>query len=136
MIRKGLTKFYDIKVDFINDQRYNEQLFQKNGGVFTTNELNMRNYTLGPLYDILSNNQGSVTILKTLKANGENAQISFVPEIQSWSISSKNVCLLARQDSDVDQNYNSDRFHFAKLMAHTWFDLISTIPPKDLAKLK
>ncbi len=96
MVRKGLTKFYDIKVDFINDQRYNEQLFQKNGGTFTPNELNMRNYTMGPIYDILSNNQGSVTILKTLKANGENAQISYVPEIQSWSISSKNVCLLAR----------------------------------------
>jgi hypothetical protein len=56
MVRKGLTKFYDIKVDFINDQRYNEQLFQKNGGTFSANELNMRNYTLGPLYDILSNN--------------------------------------------------------------------------------
>ncbi len=66
------------------------------------NEMNMRNYTLGPLNEILSNNLGSVTILKTLKANGENAQISFVPEIQSWSISSKNVCLLARQDSEVD----------------------------------
>ncbi len=136
MVRKGLTKFYDIKVDFINDQRYNEQLFQKNAGPFIANELNMRNYTLGPLYDILSNNQGSVTILKTLKANGENAQISYVQEIQSWSISSKNVCLLARQDSDVDQNYNSDRFHFAKLMAHTWFDIISTIPQKDIAQLK
>ncbi len=96
MVRKGLTKFYDIKVDFINDQRYNEQLSQKNIGTFTPNELNMRNYTLGQIHDILSNNQGSVTILKTLKANGENAQISYVPEIQSWSISSKNVCLLAR----------------------------------------
>lgn len=99
--------------------------------------MNMCNYTLGPLNELLTNNHGgSVTILKTLKANGENAQISFVPEIQSWSISSKNVCLLARQDSEIDQNYNSDRFHFAKLMAHTWFELISNIPSKDLSQLK
>jgi hypothetical protein len=30
-----------------------------------------------------------------VKANGENAQISFVKEIQGWMIASKNVCLVA-----------------------------------------
>ena len=31
MIRKGLTKFYDIKIEFINENRYKEEIFFKNG---------------------------------------------------------------------------------------------------------
>ena len=48
MIRKGLTKFYDIKIEFINENRYKEEIFLKNG-LFTSNEKNMRDYTLGPV---------------------------------------------------------------------------------------
>jgi hypothetical protein len=31
MARKGLTKFYDVKIEFINHERYNGMLFSKDG---------------------------------------------------------------------------------------------------------
>lgn len=89
----------------------------------------MRDYTLGPLSNFLSKQTGNITILKTVKANGENVQISYVEDLACWSVSSKNVCLLARKHEEIDSLYNSDRFHFAKLMAHAWFDILSSLPP-------
>jgi hypothetical protein len=37
-----------------------------------------------------------VEIIKTLKANGENAQVSWNPDVKAWVICSKNVAILAR----------------------------------------
>ncbi len=62
-----------------------------------------------------------------MKANGENVQISYIDEIKAWAISSKNVCLLARKESEIDQNYTADRFHFAGLMAHAWFNIFNSL---------
>ena len=90
----------------------------------------MRDYTLGPINEILSKGLGKVTILKTVKANGENVQVSYVKALECWSISSKNVCLLARQASEVDTLYTADRFHFAKLMSHAWFNILSSLEPQ------
>jgi hypothetical protein len=132
MVRKGLSKFYDVKIEFINDQRYNNKL----GGQFTEAERNMRDYTLGPLNQFMAGGLGSITILKTVKANGENVQISYVKDLECWSVSSKNVCLIARQPDEVDSLYTSDRFHFAKLMAHAWFDILSALPGKIQTSLK
>ena len=42
-----------------------------------------------------------VQVLKTLKANGENVQISFCELINSWVICSKNVALVARSREDI-----------------------------------
>ena len=72
--------------------------------------------------------------MKMLKANGENAQISYIKEIECWAISSKNVCLLARSDNDneIETYYSSDRFHFAKLMAHAWLTILGSLSQKDI----
>ena len=43
-----------------------------------------------------------VFIYKTIKANGENVQISFNEKINYWIISSKNVALLARNENDLN----------------------------------
>ena len=32
MARKGLPKFYDVKLEFINQNRYNDAAFPKRGG--------------------------------------------------------------------------------------------------------
>ncbi len=48
LVRKGLTKFYDIKIEFVNEHRYNAALFEN--GVFSKNEMNMRDYTLGGVF--------------------------------------------------------------------------------------
>ena len=52
-----------------------------------------------PLKAMLSGNK--VEIVKTLKANGENAQISFNSRADAWVIASKNVGLVARKKEDL-----------------------------------
>jgi hypothetical protein len=42
-----------------------------------------------------------VEVIKTLKANGENAQISYNPDVKAWVISSKNIGLVARKREDI-----------------------------------
>ena len=52
-----------------------------------------KNFILaGPLKAILEGNQ--VEVIKTLKANGENVQVSWNPDIEAWIICSKNVGLV------------------------------------------
>lgn len=51
IVRKGLTKFYDIKIEFVNQHRYNEGLFAQDGGVYGQQERNMRDYTLGGVFE-------------------------------------------------------------------------------------
>lgn len=64
-------------------------------------ERNIKNYQLaGPLKALLGGHK--VEVVKTLKANGENAQVSYNPEVSAWVISSKNRALLARNKQDVD----------------------------------
>lgn len=60
---------------------------------------------------------------KLLKANGENAQISYTAICDCWIIASKNVCLLAREREDL-KRYNEQRYNFAVLIAHSWFDYL------------
>jgi len=73
---------------------------------------------------------GKVEVLKTLKANGENVQVSWNKDSSSWVICSKNVALIARKRNDIDK-YQSDRFVFAKEMAHVWFDKLEQYRAKD-----
>jgi hypothetical protein len=64
MGRKGLMKFYDLYDYYLTDDKKQQKL---------TNE---RIYTMGPIAKACKK-EGAVTIYKTLKANGENAQISY-----------------------------------------------------------
>ena len=54
-----------------------------------------KNYILaGPMKAIFEGQR--IEVLKTLKANGENVQVSWCSAVQSWCICSKNVALLAQ----------------------------------------
>lgn len=46
--------------------------------------------------------KGTVTIYKLVKANGENAQVSYFPELDAWVVSSKNVAIMARTLADIE----------------------------------
>lgn len=72
----------------------------------------MANYFLGAAEVLLKRGQGAVQILKTLKANGENAQISYCPRLGAWLLCSKNVSLAARGPKDLEL-YSESRFRFA-----------------------
>ena len=54
-----------------------------------------KNFILAaPLKALLAGNK--VEVLKTLKANGENVQVSWNDDAQAWVICSKNVALIAQ----------------------------------------
>ena len=90
-----------------------------------------KNYILaGPLKALMEGHR--IEVLKTLKANGENVQVSWCERVQSWIVCSKNVGLMARNRQDIDcANYNKDRFTFAREMAHVWFDKLDAINTKS-----
>jgi hypothetical protein len=46
--------------------------------------------------------------------------------VEAWIICSKNVGLIAQYRDDIDR-YLSDRFVFAKEMAHVWFDILEEL---------
>ena len=117
--RKGLEKFFDLRYEHISpEQRFDDTCLD--------DETHMhKNYILaGPLKAILDGHR--VEVIKTLKANGENVQVSWNPEINSWIICSKNVGLAAQNRSHVAM-YQADRFGFAKEMAHVWFDILEKL---------
>lgn len=60
------------------------------------------------------------------KANGENCQISFLPQLDRWVIASKNVSLLAKEEKDLKIYEGTQRFHFATLIAHSWFEILNS----------
>lgn len=69
--RKGLEKFFDMRFEYISpEQRYNDKCIDINSHHM------QKNYILaGALRSILQGHE--VEVIKTLKANGENVQISW-----------------------------------------------------------
>lgn len=66
MGRKGLNKFFDLAIEFVDPDS------RKNDSKFGTKEVAVKNYILATsLKAILQGD--SIEVLKTLKANGENA---------------------------------------------------------------
>jgi hypothetical protein len=59
-----------------------------------------KNNILGPLKKVFIEGH-KVEAIRTLKANGENCQISWQPDLEAWSICSKNVALIAKTEDDV-----------------------------------
>ncbi len=72
------------------------------------------------------------------KANGENAQVSYVPKFDAWAIASKNVCLLARTAQDAEQLYPASkmRFNYAKVIAKQWFEQLRAVGEQKTQELK
>ena len=86
--RKGLEKFFDLRYEFISP----EQRFQDS--TLPVDHHMQKNYILaGPMRAILEGHQ--IEVLKTLKANGENVQVSWNQRVEAWVICSKNVALIA-----------------------------------------
>jgi hypothetical protein len=128
--RKGINKFFDISYDFVsNEDRYRDDKLNRK-------EHNVKNMILAPaLKAILEGHK--VEVLKTLKANGENVQISFNPDADAWIIASKNVGIVAREVTDLDlYPLKNIRYSFASLMARCWFTMISELKKKDMDSLK
>ena len=89
-------KFFDLRLAFVSKlernilhtRNYKEDLHQE------------KNYILAPCLKAIKEGF-KVEVLKTLKANGENVQVSFCKEAQAWVVCSKNVAMLVRSKEDI-----------------------------------
>jgi len=118
IIRKGLQKFFDLEPEALETHPGNK---------------NTINYLWHPIKKHIE--QGNaIEVYETRKANGENAQISFYPPLNTWCISSKNVSLLARSSEDLN-NYKRRRFSYALEIAEIWFEMLNKIS-LDIEKVK
>jgi hypothetical protein len=88
-----------------------------------------KNYILAPVLKAIAQGH-QVEVLKTLKANGENVQVSYSAETESWVVCSKNVAILVRNRDDVKKYENgagATRCSFAREMAYVWLDKVGTM---------
>ena len=59
-------------------------------------QLILRSYTLRDAYSSFAEEDTNVAIYRLEKANGENAQVSYLSEVDAWVVCSKNVSILVR----------------------------------------
>lgn len=144
--RKGLRKFYDLKPEYlISDEDFRQSYSpetakkQNKGDSKAVIESNLRNYIFAGVVKSL-NDGAYIEVIKSLKVNGENAQISWVKEERVWCIASKNVGLLANNVADLAKydSSPSSRYVYAVSIARTWFKIISKLAryKKSLSKLQ
>ena len=131
LIRKGMKKFIDLPYNFYREKteeelkeeeeekktkkekekekgkEEEEEEEEKPIDKYTLNfdlneeQVSSLKYIFYPVFQALQNDF-YIEIIKLMKANGENAQISYIKSYNYWVIASKNVCLLARNRSDLE----------------------------------
>ena len=124
LARKGLMKFYDLKPSYlVTDEDFRlsfKSETDKSKNSKKNNEMNiesnLRNYIFSGIMKSL-NDGAYIEVVKTLKINGENAQISWVKEEQVWWIASKNVGILQPYFSKVSKIFQT---WFLSLQAWFW----------------
>ena len=139
-----MIKFYDLYRDMLSEGIEEQKVCKKDGknnkAEERKKEFTMMNVTLAGPYKAFEDGY-RVEIVKTLKANGENAQVSWNSELKMWIFCSKNVAMLAKSREDLamyDNSENSSRYAFSKLIANCWFDKIELMKEegKDIEELK
>lgn len=114
-LRKGLKKFFDIGLEYLSgDLKGNHSFYA------TFREIEN---VLGFSDQVDEKDRAVCHVWKLLKANGENCQISYNKVLKMWSISSKNVSIVVRDQKEIN-NYKDQRFAFAILIAKCFFRMI------------
>lgn len=109
--RKGLNKFFDLQLQYVVEETRHDFRPESRGRFDAHNSYSLKNQILAGAKMAMEKEGCKVEVIKTLKANGENAQISWSEDADCWVIASKNVSLLAETEAQVldKQNYNPDR---------------------------
>ena len=133
--RKGMMKFFDLRLPFVSKEERRCLEFPK-----YKEDLQLeKNYILAPVLKAIAEGD-EVEVFKTLKANGENVQVSYSRETESWVIASKNVGMLVKDRNQIEkysEGEMSNRYAFASEMAHVWFTKLASMTAdarKELTK--
>ena len=168
LIRKGMKKFIDLPQHFYREkteeelkeeeeERKKEKKEEEEEVEEEEKKPSINKYTLNfdldqekvstlkyIFYPCLQEleNDFYIEIIKLMKANGENAQISYVKEFDYWVIASKNVCLLAKNRNDLEdyppytKSGNPTRYSFAHIIGQCWFDILQNFKKEEINKIK
>ena len=81
-------KFHDLKTEYLVDDKDFAQRFSNKNNMKSETaviESNIRNYIFSaPIAELENGSSTTIEVLKSLKVNGENAQISWVREESVW----------------------------------------------------
>ena len=173
LIRKGMKKFIDLPYNFYREKteeelkdeeekkeeskkkkekEEEEEEEEKPIDKYTLNfdlneeQVSSLKYIFYPVFQALENDF-YIEIIKLMKANGENAQISYIKNLNYWVIASKNVCLLAENRSDlkyyqpyminkVTKEKIPTRYSFAHIIGQCWFDILENFSDAEIKKIK
>ena len=124
--RKGFEKFFDLSYEYIQYNLGEMKDFSEKFGLHEEEEHhNLHGVIFDKAKKALQNGE-EVTVYKLVKANGENAQVSWSEKLRGWVIASKNVGLLAREERDLEL-YSQDRYYFARLIGEVWFKIVKRL---------
>ena len=169
LIRKGMKKFIDLPYNFYREKTEEEikeeeeeakkekEKKKEEGEEEEEENKKIDKYTLNfdlddekkstlkyIFYPVLQEleNDYYIEIIKLMKANGENAQISYVKQFDYWVIASKNVCLLAKTRNDLEdyspktKSGKPTRYSFAYIIGQCWFDILQNFTKEEINKIK
>lgn len=128
--RRGFEKFFDLTYEYVQYNLKEIPQLEK-AGIKGASEH-------AALYDVIFkapkkaiDENKKIAVYKLTKANGENAQVSYIKRLDAWIIASKNVSLIARNEADVEL-YKGERFHFATLIAKEWLRIVGQLEKDGL----
>ena len=119
ILRRGLEKFFDLKAEYLE---YLEGTFQ---GKFYKDDEKLFHVIFDEVEETLRSG-GKVTVYKTEKANGENAQVGYNAKYDAWVIASKNVSILVRNKNEIEEYIKQEksRYRIVSLIADVWFKIL------------
>jgi len=123
--RKGLIKFFDFNCNYLKKD----------------NNLTEKIRILEPVKKSFDEGKNVIVYL-TEKANGENFQISYEQNFDTWIIASKNVSIICRNRTDLtyykakelSKEFNYRRYNYCVEFAETWFNFIDNPSFQDSLK--
>jgi len=78
-----------------------------------------------------------VEVIRSLKTNGDCAQVTWSSELGAWVITSQNVSILARNEKDIKTLYpEQTRYFLARKIALCWMRKVKSMSPAKLDALK
>lgn len=134
LVRKGLQKFFDLDKSYIEENlKIPEKERVKRSRIYSSKIKHI-------IFDEAEKCENAIKIYKSEKVNGENCQIAYNSNFKLWLISSKNVCLCARNKDDLNfyEEINDVRYDYSLLFARKWFEILINMEHKgiDLKQFK
>lgn len=132
LIKRGFKKFYDLHplhILYNLDNKNEIKLDHHSAKVYERIFHNVKHFFQA------KNGEEEINLFKIYKENGEHCQISYCKSIDSWIIGSKNVSIVINNLQELEK-YLKDRHRWPKLIAETWFSMLSDLSSQQINDLK